>query len=299
MRKFTVILAGLLCLAACHSQDKLDVKPATLEVKVDKVGATKATFSVTSSRPDATYIYLGVGAWEDDWYSWSDQEIAQEYLNRLVKMDQDEKIQKTVVANFQDRFCFKGSRSFRFQFMAKDMDYRVIVAQVDPEKKALVGNAVSAFFHTQDIPAVNVDFEASLDGDILSITPTDNTVAYYWDYESLGYFWGDLASAVYYYLYMVTDMYEEYGFIDQVVSKGPVSYNLAEEDKGMVDGDITIVFATAYANHEMATNPSIWAFEYHQAPGKSILRAVDAPVTKAPAPLQPVQWQEHHSRRIR
>ena len=93
------------------------------------------------------------------------------------------------------------------------MDYRMIVFQVDPFKREIIGNAVSTPFHTQSQPAVDLDWKVEVDGDVLTIIPTDNDVPYYWDYESIGYYWGDLLSSVYYYLYEVTDMYEEYDFM--------------------------------------------------------------------------------------
>ena len=297
MRKFLPILAAFL-LAACQSLDKVDVTPAELKVYIDQVGATKLSFSVVSSSPDATYVHLGVGAWEDYWYPLTDQEIAQDYLKQLIAMDEDEAL-GTHEALFQDRFCFKGSRSFRSEFLAPDMDYRMIVFQVDPVKKTIIGNAVSAPFHTAARPAVTLSFDVQVDGDILSITPSDNGVSYYWDYESVDYFWGDTASSVYYYMYEVTDMYEQYGFIGQMLSEGPETYEFSKEDKGMVEGDTIILSASAYADHELAGDLWIWAFEYHKDPGKTNLRLVFGPEDQAQAPAQPARWQEHRSRKNR
>lgn len=298
MRKIAIIL-GILCLAACHSEDKTVVTPVTLEVKIDAVGATKASFSVTSSHPDATYIQVSVGAWEDYWYPLSDLEIAKDYLRQLVEIDEDPYIKKNEFSQFQDRFCFKGSRSFRCQFLASDMDYRSIVAQVDPFKKEVIGTPVSAFFHTEKVPEVNMDWVVEINGDVLTITPSDNNQDYYWDYESADYFWGNYVANVYYYLYQVTDMYEQYGFIEQELSRGPETYVFSQEDQGMVEGDTIILAAVAYANHELSGDPAIWEFEYHKDPGKSNLRVVDVPATKAPAPLQPQGWEGHRSRKNR
>lgn len=287
MRKLAILTIGLALLGACKSEDKVVVEPANFQITIDEVGSTKVSFTVKSSNPDATYLHLAVGSWEDNWYPLTDKEVAKDYLGMIVRMDQSEDItQENKVSQFQDRYCYKGDRSFHLQFLGRDMDYRVIVFQIDPFAREVVGNPVSVPFHTHPIPSLQLDFDAQLEGDALTITPSDNALSYYWDYETADYFWGDLASSVYYYLYEVTDMYEKYGFIDQVLSKGPQTYVFSEQDKGMVEGETFIVSAVGYANHELATDPQIWAFEYHETPGKSILRAVTAPQTKAPAPLQ-------------
>lgn len=299
MRKLLYILAGLALLAACKSEDKTIVTPATLSVKVNTVGASKVNFSVTSSNPDAAYIFIGIGAFEDWWYSWSDMQVAQDYLRQIKSLDDEYAKDKTQFSNFQDRYCYKGNRSFRYQFLGRDMDYRLIVFQVDPFKRELIGEPASTTFHTEVMPHVELDFQVDVQGDVLTITPSDNDVTYYWDYESDDYFWGDMASSVYYYLYMVTDMYEEYGFMDQMVSKGPETYVFSANDKGMVEGETIILSAVAYVNHELADDPKMWSFEYHKNPGKSILRAVNAPAGTAPVPVRPPQWTEHHSRKNR
>ena len=299
MKKIFAIIGCALSLAACHSLDKTALESATLEVTIDKVGATKLSFSVKSSNPDAAYIHLGVGEWEDYWYPLTDQQIAEDYMKQLIEIDDSDVIDHGTISGFQDRFCFKGDRSFRSQFLGSDMDYRMIVFQVDPFKREIIGNAVSTPFHTQPQPEVDLDWKVEVDGDVLTIVPTDNDVPYYWDYESIGYYWGDLLSSVYYYLYEVTDMYEEYDFIDQVLSKGPQTYVFSENDEGMVEGDIIVVSAVTYANHELAGTPKIWEFEYHKNQGKTTLRAAGAPEAKAPVPLRPSLSRERPLRRSR
>ena len=298
MRKLLYILTGLALLAACNSEDKTIVTPATLSVKVNTVGASKVNFSITCSSPDAAYIYIGIGAFEDWWFSWTDMQVAQEYLKQIRYMD-DEYSKDKKFSNFQDRFCFKGDRSFRYQFLGRDMDYRLIVFQVDPFKREIVGEPASTTFHTEVMPHVDLDFQVDVQGDVLTITPSDPDITYYWDYESKDYFWGEQENSVYYYLYSVTDMYEKYGFIDQVISKGPETYAFSQNDKGMVEGETIILAAVPYVNHEMANDPRIWEFEYHKNPGKSTLRAVDVPAGTVPVPLRPWQWTEHHSRKNR
>lgn len=299
MKKIVAIIGCALILAACHSLDKTALEPATLEVIIDKVGATKLSFSVKTSDQDAAYIHLGVGEWEDYWYPLTDQQIAEDYLKQLIEIDDSDDIDHGTISSFQDQFCFKGDRSFRSQFLGSDMDYRMIVFQVDPFKREIIGNAVSTPFHTQSQPAVDLDWKVEVDGDVLTIIPTDNDVPYYWDYESIGYYWGDLLSSVYFYLYEVTDMYEEYDFIDQVLSKGPQTYVFSENDEGMVEGDIIVVSAVTYANHELAGTPKIWEFEYHKNQGKTTLRAAGAPEAKAPVPLRPSLSRERPLRRSR
>lgn len=297
MRK-TALLIAVFALGACHSQDKLSVEPATLEVIIDAVGSSKVTYSVKCSNPDATYVNLAVGEWEE-WYSMTDQEIAGVYLRRLIDIDNFFS-ENNSVSRFQDRFCFKGDRTFRGQFLGRDMDYRALAFQVDPIKLEVVGEAVSTPFHTHPLPQVTLDFEISVVGDVLTLTPSDDTVPYYWDYESIGYFFGDdLTSSAYYYLYQVTDMYEEYGFIDHELSKGPLTYEFSVNDGGMVEGETIVIAAAPYVDHELTLDIHVWTLEYHKDPGKSILRAPDLPEVKGPVPVQPAQWQVHPSRKNR
>lgn len=264
--KRIVLFAISFLLVCCNSEDKTITTPATLEVKIDKVGATKVWFSVKSSSPDAAYIYRGVSDFDDieDYVKFtdSDQVIAARYmesLNEIYEMSNANRIQ---ISSFQDAFCFKGNRSFSMVHIGPDMRHRIIVCQVNPETRSIIGVPVGVEFTSEELPEVQMEFDVQVDGDVLTITPSDLNQKYYWDYESAQFFDEDVLTGMYNYLYDVTDMLEAYGFIDQSVSKGVETFEFSKDNTRMIEGMTYYIGIVPYANHEIVGVPQIWGFEY-------------------------------------
>ena len=264
--KRIVLFALSLLLVCCNSEDKTITTPAAIEVSVDKVGATKVWFSVNSSSPDAAYIYRGVSDFDDMEdivkYTDSDQVIASKYLEYLSEMYEMAYTNDIQISSFQDAFCFKGNRSFSMVHVGSNMKHRIIVFQVNPDTRTIIGEPVGVEFTTQELPDIKMDFDVKIDGDVLTIIPSDPEQEYIWDYESAIYLESEPLIDMYNYLYDLTDMYEQYGFADQMLSKGTETYVFSKDNTRMVKGMTYYIAIAPYANHEIAAIPQIWSFEY-------------------------------------
>jgi hypothetical protein len=264
MRKLA-LLAACLLFACCSSEDKIVTQPAHLEVSIDHVSATKVEFSVKCSNPDASYIYRGVSdsEVEDVKYTDSDMAIALQYMENLNMILEYQQTEEGLRSSFQDIFCFKGNRSFKMKHVGSDMRHRILVFQVNPKTHEIVGEPVSAEFETPKVAEIQMDFDLKVEGDILTIIPSDPEQAYYWDYEMATSYSAEPFIGMYNLLYDVTDMLETYGFINQSLSKGTVTFSFSEDNERMVEGMTYLVAAAPYANHELAGLPKLWKFVYH------------------------------------
>ena len=112
------------------------------------------------------------------------------------------------------------------------------------------------------LPPRSCPTDVKIDGDVLTIIPSDPEQEYIWDYESAIYLESDPLIAMYNYLYDLTDMYEQYGFADQMLSKGTETYVFSKDNTRMVKGMTYYIAIAPYANHEIAAIPQIWSFEY-------------------------------------
>lgn len=265
MKRFAFFALSFL-LVCCSSQDKTSTRPATLEVNIDQVGATKVWFSVESSDPDAAYLYRGVSDYDqmDDYveYTDSDRDIITKYLESLGRIYEMSIEDGSQIASFQDAFCFKGSRSFNMVHIGPDMKHRIIACQINPETRTIIGEPVGVEFKTNKSIEIPMEFDVSVDGDVLTIIPSDPEQPYFWDYESGAYLESDPLVAMYNYIYDLTDMFEKYGFAEQMLSKGTETYFFSEENTRMIEGMTYYIAIVPYANHELAGIPQVWAFEY-------------------------------------
>lgn len=253
MRRFTrCLLPVLFILAGCTGKDIRITEPVNLNLKIDRVKANKVAFTVTCNDPNAQYTYA-IQCLDDNpaVAAMSKRELA-EYILSLEK--QDYEVRDGYIgfqANLVDVTCFRGSRSLKYNHLAPDTNFRLIVFQVNPDDFTPLGDILTEDFRTRSIEKADLSFTFSLEGTVLTITPSDNGLSYYWDYESEDRIYDDYMGPENYF-FSIVDMYEDYGFMKNVVLRGPVSYDLSKDK--LKEGVRYIVVAAGYDTEQEEIN---------------------------------------------
>lgn len=237
-----LILPLVVFLAACTAKDTMVTTPVDISFKIDRIKSGKVYLTVTCPNPDA-YYFCKVRYLDPEAPAKSDREMALENIE-LAKLNY--KVRKEnmdIHARLIDLSAYRGSRSIKNTELASGHTYRVLLFQVNPEDLSIIGEVKGQTFQTPRVEMKDVDFSFSAEGNRLLVTPSDDECTYYWDFESEERIYDDYMSPEGYF-YGVVDMYEDYGFMGNVLLRGPAQYDLSKTQ--LREGETYLVIAAAY-----------------------------------------------------
>jgi hypothetical protein len=122
-----------------------------------------------------------------------------------------------------------------------------------------MGNIKHVLFHTPPINRVALSFEVVSDHNSLHIYPSDKNVPYLWVYDTEEEIF-DHYFTPYNFLYEITRMYEDYGFIELKKTYGDRHMSFPEDDSS-IQPDKDYVLVLAGYNGEI--NSTITILNFH------------------------------------
>lgn len=258
----TVLLPVLLLVSACGKKEKLPGDPCSFMVRVDKVGGTKVWFTITPDNPNAYYTFGLVNSYADG-FDDSPSEMAAMQIKWMNDVYGNLDIQGQNLGSFADVFLYTGTRELKETTLAEDTDHKLFVMQVDPDKRTIIGETAMIPFRTKQVEKTGLSFELKFSADKLEIIPSDDRLSYFWDYDDTA-----VIEEEYYtpsmYFYYLTDMYEEYDFMDHMVNAGPCEWVFSRDDNTLDEGDLCTLAIGGYADGEINTAVTIVDFIYHR-----------------------------------
>ena len=259
MRHYSII-ALLVLLTSCAANHKGDCQ---FTIKIDKVGATKATVTIEPSDPSAYYISNFLSE-EMDYYTWKDQDNVKFQLDFIQEMMQAAAEFSKTDIDFASFCCYQGQKEDKIYYLTPDTSYKIIVFQVDPQTRESVGTPVSVTFHTNTIEKSSITFQFKWEADKLTITPSNND-EYFWDFEEKDVILDEYPSVETYFLDL-TFFYEDYDFMPAMTNRGQVEYVFSEEHPGIDEGDHCCLAIGGYSSEsgEVTTDITTLEFIYHK-----------------------------------
>lgn len=256
MRKYVIPI--LLLITGCTRVDLSVSDVVPFQVTVDDVRGTKFAITLNPLNDNATYAYCVYHSSLDQ-FKMDGEHMARHYLNVLDEAYRDREAYDAT-ASFADVFLYRGKRTLRITNLQRNQEYKIAVFQVNPNTHELIGSVWSQIIRTKSVKKRELDFTLDLKGDILTITPTDPECTFFWCFDNEAriydnYLWP------YGYLYAVIDMYEQYGFMDNMVSRGTLEYDLSRD---RLDDSVNYIFcATGYSQGEINSSPRFWSVSFH------------------------------------
>ncbi len=251
-RQLTLIVLSLFLLAGCQKEELL---PVEIKVEVESVTGSRARFTVAPANSRAYYSYVLVGC-DDDNYNKPATSICYDEIQWM-----EDRLPYFENGSFTDIFCYQGNRQLTMKTLASDKDFKFIVFQINPQTHELIGEPSVCEFHTKTVPQRDLHFQVDFVGDELHITPSDDNLSYFWDYDETEIIF-DIYRSAFNYLYTLAGMYQEYGFMEYYYYQGPCVWHLSNEDN-ITDGtEYTLVIAGCEEG-EFTTETTIVKFRYH------------------------------------
>ena len=251
-RQFILIVLSLFLLAGCHKEELL---PTEIKVKAESVTGSRARITVAPVNSRAYYSYAIVSRNEEN-FDASPVSICYDEIQFM-----EDCLQYFDGGSFTDIFCYQGNRQLSMKTLASDMDFKFIVFQINPKTHDLIGEPVVIEFHTKPVPQRDLHFQVDFVADELHITPSDDNLTYFWEYDETEQIYGTYRSA-YNYLYTLAGMYQEYGFMDYYYYKGECNWILSLEDNMNAGTEYTLVIAGCEEG-EFTTETTIVKFRYY------------------------------------
>ena len=252
MRNIRAYIAGLLALVALGcNKDRPVTTPCGFDVSVDKVKGSKVEFTITPDNPNASYIY-GLASENQDQFIWDGEKLIAWELGWMGAMYNSKESLEPAIGTFIDMFGYKGPRKFKSSRLVTGIQYRLYVIQIDPTTEKAIGPLHEVIFQTKAIPEVNLEFTLVCVGDKLSILPSDKQETWFWEYE-MNYRIEDVYGDADTFFYYIIDMYENYGFLDQLLCRGNAEWVFSRDDRSLKEGyDYTLAIAGC-ADGELTT----------------------------------------------
>ena len=247
---FTIL--SLLLFTGCQKEELL---PTEIKVKMESVTSSRVRFTVAPTNAHAYYTYVLVSEQEESF----DKPASEICENEILNMEN-----AMAYFNYDDFlgiFFFRGSRQFNIGMLHDDMDFKFIVFQINPKTHELLGDPVVTFFHTKPATHQYLQFQVDCEGELMTITPSDNNITYFWQYEEDDLIYSNYGGATSY-LYSVAGMYQEYGFMDWYYYSGPVEIDFSHESN-MQDGTKYTLVICGCEEGEFTTLSTIVKFRYH------------------------------------
>lgn len=248
MRKLVFAWMAAVLALGC-TKEKIATEPCRFDITVDLVTGSKIQATITPEDENACYLFSFLSS-DQPQYDWNDAELTDFQLGWMEDMYQN--VQESGgVSSFLDMFGYKGPRTIRSLQFHDDMDYRLTVIQINPETREAVGPVHRVDSHTKPIKKTDITFRIQYGGDLLRIIPSNDSDTWFWEYEKESLIIGTY-STPYFFFYSVIDMYEQYGFLENQICKGPEEWKLTRDDhsfkpdtvytlclSGCEDGEIT------------------------------------------------------------
>lgn len=261
MKKIILIAAALLAALSCTKEPSF-TDPCTFEVSVSKVKSSKVWLSIKPSNPKAYYAF-GVFSEQADIYDLPVTELAQMNLEWWKTTYDNWKKMEENAGSFADVFCYQQEREIKETGLGAGLEHRCFVAQLNPETRTIIGTPQEVRFTTKSVEMIPLTFDVRFGPDRVTITPSDPSAPYYWDYDSQ-----EVIENKYFtpgiFFYSIVDLYEDYDFMPNMISRGTETYVFSEQDKSLEEGETCVLVLAGYAGGEINSDRTEYQFVYHK-----------------------------------
>ena len=141
-------------------------------------------------------------------------------------------------------FCYKGARTFTVTRLSNNCEFVLLLFQVNSQTLEAIGPLYKIPFKTKPIPAKDLSFTIHPQGSGFTITPSDPTRTWFWEYEREDRIASAYGSS-YSFLYEIMNMYDEYDFLENMLILGADDWDFARGDDASVKEGVRYTLAVA------------------------------------------------------
>ena len=123
----------------------------------------------------------------------------------------------------------------------------------DKDKSPILPLVLYPFTTTKKVWHDDFTVDVHVEGDTIYYTPNNDTYTYLYDFISIDELRRDYAGWIDYYASTTISTYEEYGFIDQVLQKGPTTLTISDWYDDLQSGDTIVTYYVGYETSDFTT----------------------------------------------
>lgn len=249
-----------LLFAACSAKEILVTDPIQLDVKIDGVNSTKFAFTVTPSNQDAHYSFCVLSSLNQDYYLTPEEQVKNFLKGEKESYNIKKESQVIKESSLVDYTCYRGTRQLISDKHTFNTDFKLLVFQVNPTNFEVIGDIQMEIVHTSAVTLRDFPLKISFKDGIMTIVPPDETTTYFWTFDRTSRVMDNYIWAFGFYYDLVT-MYEDYGFMDNVLVIGPQEHSLSRDN--MWEDESYTFMGTSYEDDNITSNATIIEFIYH------------------------------------
>lgn len=227
MKRLLYILPALLLFAAaCNKVPQLSDNPISIEIT--NLQPKNVWFDIIPENNDFYYYFDVCSVAEYDKFS-SDASFIKEqddFLREVYKIVQD----FGPTGSFEETCLYRDAIFEAFYgngiILEPEHDYYVFAYPYD-KKGQPIDKLVKVRFTTPSEKHSDITFQLSLEGSVITVVPSNND-KYLFDYDSVADINLSYAGAPSFFFNQMISVYEEYGFMDSMISRGKDSEDMLD-----------------------------------------------------------------------
>jgi len=250
---FTVSLVAL-SLLSC-AKNYLDISDHPFDISTPKIEANRVVVDVIPDNNDFYYMFGVVAA---ETFEAVGQAAFIDLVDNFSKSTYKILFETTSLDKYLE-WMYRGAYDEVNHDLEPDTRYIVFAFPYNgltPD----AGRFTKVEFKTPAIVKSDNVFSVSIDGSVISVTPSNNDT-YFFDYCSKDDL-NDYYSSIDFFYRKSIDIYWEYGFLDTFIAKGPSSEDIRDYYAEMVEGDIFYMAISGY-NQGITTDVTYYKITVH------------------------------------
>ena len=267
MKHLRHIILGLLTIAVLGCEkEKIVTAPCGFDVSVDSVKGSKVTFTITPGNRNACYVFDVVTKGFASTYMVTDEEWVEDMIDWMESIYSEYTDDGNVaIGSFADMFCYRGARTLTRTNLQSNLDYQVVVLQINPATHEPIGPLYKTDFHTKSVETNYMTFHIEYLKDLIHIFPSDEKKTWFWEYElkqKIKDNYGDR----YNFFYSIIDMYSKYGFLENLLNSGYAEWSFTNDDPSLRDGEIYTLAIAGCEDGELTSD--VYYIDFYRSRGE-------------------------------
>lgn len=259
--KLSIAVAALLSLMTGCAKEQYLQQECGLDVKINHVRSGQMSFTVTPDNEKACYCFTVLNA-KDNGFEISDEDFVASRLGEMIRQYEEYQSSDSSVGSFADIFCFRGTRTLTVSDLVNGIQYRLFVFQVDPRNRTALGPLYKFDFSSAPPAANGLTFRIVCWGTGIYIVPSDEKSPWFWEYEMSRRI-EELYGTPYKFYHDMIDMFEQFGFMENVVRTGTLFWDFSTDGPVMNESEEYTLVLSGYNNGEITTGILTSRFHYY------------------------------------
>jgi len=248
------VLLSILAVSACK-KNYVPISEHPFDISISKIEANRVVIDIIPDNNDFHYMFgVATQALEK-----KDEAEFVNSVDNFVKNEYKDLFETTSLDRFTE-YLYHGAYDEVYHHLSPDTKYYVYAFPYDGTEP-MVDKFTKIEFNTPDIVKSDNIFQVSVDGTVISVSPSNND-GYFYDFCTNSEL-GDYEGSIDYFYRKTIDIYWEYDFLDTFILNGPSTQDIRNYYPDVADGDKFYLAISGY-DKGITTTVTLYVITIHQ-----------------------------------